>query len=156
MRSAPRCIERGGCELWVVTSPCEVRKCFKGENSCHGNVWFRSLSESKNNNCHCKDKQVKLILVQFILNFIFFYLSSSGTIKFPEFSLICYYSNFSEKSQSRNSCAGMLALCICICSVWPCGVCSVAADVKFDLWLCWKQHRACDVSSVKDRGRQLN
>lgn len=50
-------------------------------------------------------------------------------------------------------CKNACFLYLCICSVCSCGVCSVAADLKFDLLLCWEQHRACDVSSMKDRDR---
>ena len=46
------CIERGRCEVWPVTLPCEVRKRSheKKKNSCHGNKRFRSLSASENSN----------------------------------------------------------------------------------------------------------
>lgn len=140
MRSAPRCIEGGGCELWVVTSPCEVRKCFKGENSCHGNLWFRSLSESKNNNCHCKDKQVKLILVQFILNFIFFIkavVAQSNFLNFPSYVTIAIF----PKSHSPGIHVQECLLCVSVFALFD--------PVVFVLWLLmWSLTCGCVESSA--------
>lgn len=139
--------KEAGVKLRSVTSPCEVRKRSREENSCHGNGRFEeAVAETKTEPVSAQTGDAgteywrTMISLQFLekIHILKVLNPQRNTQLWP-----C-----SGETQSRNSCAGMLALylyllclstmwcLLCGCSFWSLTCRSVAepACIVFPAW----------------------